>query len=312
MDKQCVNCQEIKSINEFYVNKQNKDGHSGQCKDCVKSYAATVRKKRMEDKPSKTKPLPKSKMEQAFALKEKYNSERVPIDGKICTVCGEWKPAGEYRANKYRKDGLWNFCKTCFNKRYGERRREQGREYEKSEHGKAVKKAWRGNNRDKVNSYNYGWRKRRPELYRAMIQRCWKNRVKRLGRDFVNKIHGDYLKSNPDKNHEYHRRYFLKNKEKCYAKSREWDKNHPESGQVRSQRRRARLNGNGGTFTKEEWLNLCSTYDNKCLCCGNTLPLTIDHVIPISVGGKSDITNLQPLCRPCNSSKGVKIIDYRF
>lgn len=52
-------------------------------------------------------------------------------------------------------------------------------------------------------------------------------------------------------------------------------------------------------------------YGNNCLCCGSDDDLTIDHVIPINKGGKNELDNLQPLCRSCNSKKGIDIIDYR-
>jgi 5-methylcytosine-specific restriction endonuclease McrA len=47
------------------------------------------------------------------------------------------------------------------------------------------------------------------------------------------------------------------------------------------------------------------------LCCKQEKPLTIDHVVPLSLGGSNSIDNLQPLCHQCNSRKGTRIIDYR-
>lgn len=52
----------------------------------------------------------------------------------------------------------------------------------------------------------------------------------------------------------------------------------------------------------------------KCLKCGekDLSKLTLDHVIPISWGGKDNIKNLQTLCGNCNHKKGNKNAnDYR-
>lgn len=49
----------------------------------------------------------------------------------------------------------------------------------------------------------------------------------------------------------------------------------------------------------------------RCLCCGTTKNLTVDHVIPRAKGGNNRSKNLQTLCFNCNQAKGVKIIDYR-
>lgn len=43
---------------------------------------------------------------------------------------------------------------------------------------------------------------------------------------------------------------------------------------------------------------------NKCLRCGRTDRLTIDHIKPESRGGTHDDANLRTLCKPCNSKKG--------
>jgi 5-methylcytosine-specific restriction endonuclease McrA len=49
----------------------------------------------------------------------------------------------------------------------------------------------------------------------------------------------------------------------------------------------------------------------KCLACGNRDDLTVDHVVPESKGGTHDDSNLQTLCKSCNSRKGTKTIDHR-
>jgi 5-methylcytosine-specific restriction endonuclease McrA len=80
---------------------------------------------------------------------------------------------------------------------------------------------------------------------------------------------------------------------------------------IRWHQRKRRLRA-GGQFTKAEWLALCAAYGHRCLCCGTTERLSIDHVIPLSKGGANTIDNLQPLCLPCNQAKGSRVIDFRL
>jgi len=41
----------------------------------------------------------------------------------------------------------------------------------------------------------------------------------------------------------------------------------------------------------------------KCMYCGGSGQLTIDHIIPQSRGGKTNFDNCTTACRPCNSKK---------
>lgn len=91
-------------------------------------------------------------------------------------------------------------------------------------------------------------------------------------------------------------------------------KNNIEIFRSRNHRRRARVAGNGGSFSPTEWILLKEQYGNICLCCGkkeSEAMLTPDHVLPISKGGTSFIENIQPLCNTCNKRKSDKTIDYR-
>jgi 5-methylcytosine-specific restriction endonuclease McrA len=65
------------------------------------------------------------------------------------------------------------------------------------------------------------------------------------------------------------------------------------------------------SFTKSEFKTLCNQHGNVCLRCRKKRVLVADHVIPLALGGKNDITNIQPLCRKCNGIKCVDSTDYR-
>ena len=42
----------------------------------------------------------------------------------------------------------------------------------------------------------------------------------------------------------------------------------------------------------------------RCVYCGTSSRLTIDHVIPASKGGKNNFDNCVTACQPCNNKKG--------
>ena len=88
-----------------------------------------------------------------------------------------------------------------------------------------------------------------------------------------------------------------------------------ENTKILKKRRRAQERGATGSHTAKEWESLKKSFNYECLSCNKIEPyiiLTEDHIIPISVGGSDNIDNIQPLCRPCNSKKRTKTIDYRL
>lgn len=46
-----------------------------------------------------------------------------------------------------------------------------------------------------------------------------------------------------------------------------------------------------------------------CKVCGASTNLHIDHIIPLSKGGKTILSNLQVLCKKCNLQKGNKTME---
>lgn len=56
---------------------------------------------------------------------------------------------------------------------------------------------------------------------------------------------------------------------------------------------------------------LKTIYGSECMQCGSRRRICVEHIVSRAIGGSNDLTNLQLLCWPCNSAKGLKIVDYR-
>lgn len=62
-------------------------------------------------------------------------------------------------------------------------------------------------------------------------------------------------------------------------------------------------------LTSTEWLAILAEANGHCAYCGKEASLTLDHVIPLSKGGKHSKDNVVPACAHCNSSKGNKTLE---
>lgn len=131
-----------------------------------------------------------------------------------------------------------------------------------------------------------------------------------------------WRKDNPDKLREqrsrankkkrdsgYHSKYYRRNRDRINARRNRWLR---ETGKVHqyNHRRRSLLKE---VVTSDEWNLILERYGSHCLVPGcRNEDVTMDHVVPLSLGGRNHISNLQPLCKSHNSSKGAKVIDYRL
>lgn len=58
-----------------------------------------------------------------------------------------------------------------------------------------------------------------------------------------------------------------------------------------------------GKVSKGARARVMARDNSACVWCGSADSLEIDHVIPVSRGGKHDDANLRVLCQPCNREK---------
>lgn len=81
-----------------------------------------------------------------------------------------------------------------------------------------------------------------------------------------------------------------------------------DPGYVRiKQARRAGLTPEGA-ITQRDWLRLRRRHRGGCAYCGSLDQPTMDHIIPLSRGGRHTVGNVLPACLPCNVSKHNRLL----
>lgn len=184
-------------------------------------------------------------------------------------------------------------------------------------------KQWNEANRDKRLEYVRKYRERHPEKVTAYQEKYNdENRErKRLYAEQRRRERGvTPMKRGKMSRAEEGRLYRERHPEQIREKERRYRKNNPEAyrrkGRLDTGRRRIRKANLPGSHTMKEWIELCAKFGNRCVCCGvheSVSTLARDHVIPITKPlSTDDISNIQPLCQPCNSKKGNRhTMDYR-
>ncbi len=161
----------------------------------------------------------------------------------------------------------------------------------------------------------------REELRKAAREKYWTNRENRLSysrkyrsenKDLISKKQKMYRDSNHEKIIASQKESRVKYSDKRRKEHVEYRAKNRERFAVYESNRRARKRGVEGALTVLEWKEIKSKYKNTCLCCKKRKKLTIDHVIPLALGGKHVASNVQPLCLICNCKKHAKHIDYRI
>lgn len=102
----------------------------------------------------------------------------------------------------------------------------------------------------------------------------------------------------------------IKSEKAKQSASTKWGNLSKENQLKRSER--LSLARKKGTHSKDDWQEMLLFFNNECVICGAKEKIVKDHIIPIYQEGSDAITNLQPLCQSCNSSKGADNTDHRI
>lgn len=220
---------------------------------------------------------------------------------KVCKKCGEPKALTEFNRDARRRDGHHPYCKACKSAEWRDRY-ERGKDRILAQH-----KVHYEMNRDAVLArQKVAYTRKRaeqpalPKPPRATLSPEEKRARKRAWAVAHRAVERDQKRArrhaNPSHAREVHARWRETNRIRILS---------------RHHARQARLLGRAEAWTVAEWDALITVFGNRCLCCGATERITIDHVIPMRKGGSNLIANLQPLCLGCNNHKKQRTTDYR-
>jgi len=190
---------------------------------------------------------------------------------KVCNKCKIEKSYDEFSKSKLSKGGIRATCKKCC--------AEYSAEYRKL-------------NPESCLAQSIEWRKNNPGVS-AKISKRWRD-------------------NNPGAQKESTRCYLLRNKEKAADTKKAWKQRNKEACRSHQQRRRAAKIKSEGSHTAKDVALILINQQNRCANCSERLAddgpekYHVDHIFPLSKGGRDDPGNLQCLCPKCNKRKHAK------
>ena len=107
--------------------------------------------------------------------------------------------------------------------------------------------------------------------------------------------------ANRDRVRAYQREWYRLNSEKVIKNNLDYAKRNRSS--VTAYQRKRKLKLKEGGWTQQQWEDLVTEWNNCCAYCGAEGKVEADHCVPLSRGGKHDISNIIPSCRTCNQQK---------
>jgi 5-methylcytosine-specific restriction endonuclease McrA len=252
---------------------------------------------------------------------------------KTCNRCGQAKDPSEFYVDRSTKDGLGRRCRDCVAAYYRENKahiREQSKVYraERAEEIAAAKRQYYSDPQNRALKCQHDKEYHNEHLGEIKAQtKQWRDEHKELisqrrktyiadPEHHTHKLLHDrqYHAIHRDENNRRRKAHYEAHKEHHRKLGNQWRRSHPGHRRIEVHIREARLRGNGGRFTHRQWEAVKRDFNYTCPMCGRREPeikLSIDHVVPVALGGKNSIENIQPLCISCNSQKHTKIIDFR-
>lgn len=297
--KRCRRCGQDKPLLEFYKLAKSPDGRQASCRECFLEHRRKRRAMSADEKSAERK---------ALAARA----------DKTCTACGETRLREDFRATKNSADGMVARCKPCeaeWHRRHYEENRETvlarqrerywedpvpkrfaNREWDRAnrERKNAASRAWYAANKDRAAAKQREWAKANPGA-RARLVREWRA-------------------ANRERDSELTRQWRERNRDRLRQRAREIYAANPMKYVERAHQRRALI-----ANVSAEPINYDSLWTGRCGICELPINLSltyphpmsrsVDHIIPLAIGGTHTQDNLQFAHLRCNVAKGARLLE---
>lgn len=154
--------------------------------------------------------------------------------------------------------------------------------------------------------YNKEYREKNLERVNEQ-KKIWKRNFSKNNKERIKKEAKIYYLNNKEKIRIYHEAFYIKNKDKINFKNSQWRKLNKHKTRLygHTYRVKSRCSGKLSSDIVEKLYKL---QKGKCPCCKKQLgkDFEVDHIYPISLGGKNIDSNIQLLRKSCNRKKSNK------
>lgn len=203
------------------------------------------------------------------------------MTSKFCNKCQQNKLLNNFYKDKRSKDGLQSKCIAC-DLKYRQ---------DNAEKIKKRKREYNAKNSEKYKPYFKNYREKNKEKI-TMVQK-------------------DYRLKNAEKIKKQRHEYKEMHRKELSEKTKEYKKLNPEIVNNYTAKRKSKKRLNGVFLVSKKELK--KIYSSNCFYCGSNKSIQMDHVIPISKGGRHSIGNIIPACAKCNLDKRDKyLIEWKY